>query len=249
MSYIRWNHRRINFPLEIPPYELEGDGCSTKVIVNSIARFRLRINSFYKPTLDLFSLSILDPFGHTIVVQRRILSPELLELTYQPMSIGEHKLSISFNKKFHRQLIIDVIHDETNYLSKSKPFGPGLQRAIVGLPTEFYVDLNQQTVTNQNYIQFCLEPSYQAEIDYEQQMATVRYTPLKEGDCPIHILECNKDIQQSPFIAHVKEELVLPETPRIHVVGLTEQMIIHRPVEFQVRKDFLLLNFKTIFSF
>jgi len=151
------------------------------------------------------------------------------------MSIGEHQLSILFNNKLHRQLIINVIHDETNYLSKLKPFGPGLQRAIVGLPTEFYVDLNHQIIPNHNPIQFSLEPSYHAEIDFEQQLATVRYTPLKQGDCPIHILEYNKDILHSPFLAHIKQELILNDQPRIRVTGLTEQIIIHRPVEFQVR--------------
>jgi hypothetical protein len=225
--------------LEIPQYELDGDGYSKKVIVNSIARFRLRITSSIdsssKSLIDLFSLSILDPYGHSIVVQRRILSSDLLELTYQPMSIGEHQLSISFNEKFHRQLNIHVIHDEMNSLSKLKPFGPGLKRAIVGLPTEFYVDLNHQTTSNHHPIQFSLEPSYQAEIDYEQQMATVRYTPFEQGDCPIHILEYNKDILHSPFIAHIKQEVVLHEKPRIHVKGLTEQIIIHRPIEFQVK--------------
>jgi hypothetical protein len=230
--------------IEIPQYELEGDGYSKKVIVNSIARFRLRINSVYKSSIDLFSLSIIDPYGHQIVVQRRILSPDLLELTYQPMSIGEHQLSITFNKKIHRQLIINVINDETNYLSKIKPFGPGLKRAIVGLPTEFYVHLNEKTMTNHDYIQFCLEPSYHADIDYEQQMATVRYTPLKQGDCPIHILESNKDILNSPFIAHVKKEEILNDQPRLHIKGLTEQIIVHRPVEFQVRLNFLILQNK-----
>jgi hypothetical protein len=159
------------------------------------------------------------------------------------MSIGEHKLSITFNKNLHRQLVIDVINDETNYLSKLKPFGPGLQRAIVDLPTEFYVHLNQQTITNNNYIQFCLEPSYQADIDYEQQMATVRYTPLKPGDCPIHILECNKDILHSPFIAHVKQEEILHDKPRLHVKGLAEQIVLHRPVEFQVRLNIWIFLF------
>lgn len=184
----------------------------------------------------------MDPFGHTIVVQRRILSPDLLELTYQPMSIGEHQLSISFNNIIHRQLIIHVVNDETNYFTKFKPFGPGLQRAIVGIPTEFYVDLNHQIIANHNPIQFSLEPSYQAEIDYEQQMATVRYTPLKQGDCPIHILEYNKDILHSPFIAHIQQENNLNENPHIHVTGLTEQIIVHRPIEFQVG-FFFLLNF------
>lgn len=230
------------FSLEIPSYELEGDGCSNKIIVNSIARFRLRIaNLNDKLTLESFSISILDPYGHTIVVQRRILSPDLLELTYQPMSIGEHQLSILFNNKLQRQLTIDVIRDETTCLSKLKPFGPGIKRAIVGLPTEFYVDLNQQTITNgttnHNHIQFSLEPSYHAEIDYEQQMATVRYTPLKEGDCPIHILENNKDTLHSPFIAQVKKEILLSDKPRIDVIGLTDEIIIHRPVEFRVRSN------------
>ncbi|CAF0814920.1 unnamed protein product [Rotaria sp. Silwood1] len=230
---------------EIPQYELEGDGCSTKVILNSIARFRLRINSstnsHHQSTVDPFSLSIIDPFGHTIVVQRRILSSDLLELTYQPMSIGEHKLTISYNNKIHRQLIIDVIHDEINYLSKLKPFGPGLQRAIVGIPTEFYVDLSQQKLINPtintNHIQFCLEPSYHAEIDYEQHMATVRYTPLIEGKCPIHILEHNKDIQHSPFIANIKKENILHNKPSIHITGLSQNIIVHRPVEFEVSID------------
>jgi hypothetical protein len=222
--------------LEIPSYELEGDGYSNKVVINSIARFRLRIHSNYsKSRLELFSLTILDPHAHPIVVKRRILSSNLLELTYQPMSIGEHQLSISFKNKLHRQMIIHVIHDETNCLSKFKPFGPGLKRAIVGLPTEFYVDLNQQTTTfNHHPIQFSLEPSYQAEIDYEQQMATVRYTPLKQGDCPVHILEYNKDILHSPFIAHIKQESIRHDQPRIQVTGLNEQIILHRPVEFQV---------------
>ena len=163
------------------------------------------------------------------------------------MSIGEHQLSISFNNKLQRQLIIDVINDETNYLSKLKPFGPGLRRGIVGLPTEFYVHLNQQTITNNNFIQFCLEPSYQAVIDYEQQMATVRYTPLKQGDCPIRILEDNKDVLHSPFIAHIEQELISHGKPRIQIIGLTKQIIIHRPVEFQVRLDIFTL--KIVFSF
>ena len=171
---------------------------------------------------------------HPIVVQRRILSSDLLELTYQPMSIGEHQLSISFNEKLHQQLFIHVIQDDINSPSKLKPFGPGLQRAIVGCPTEFYVDLNQQTTFNHHPIQFSLEPSYQAEIDYEQQMATVRYTPLKPGDCPIHILECSQDILHSPFIAHIKQTSIQDDQPRIRVTGLTKQIIIHRPVEFQV---------------
>ncbi|CAF4245546.1 unnamed protein product, partial [Rotaria sp. Silwood2] len=224
---------------EIPQYELEGDGCSTKVIVNSIARFRLRIKSsttsYYNNSLvDLFSLSILDPFGHAIVVQRRIISMDSLELTYQPMSIGEHQLIILFNNKIHRQLTIDVIHDESNYLSKLKPFGPGLKRAIVDLPTEFYVDLNQ---TINSDIHFRLEPSYQAEIDYEQQLATVRYVPLKEGNCPIHILENDKDILHSPFIAQVEKNITHREKPRIRVIGLSKEIILHRPVEFQVFID------------
>ena len=151
------------------------------------------------------------------------------------MSIGEHQLSISFDKKIQRQLIIYVIADETNSLSKFKTFGPGLHRAIVGLPTEFYIDLNHQIIPNHNPIQFSLEPSYQAEIDYEQQMATVRYTPLKEGHCPVHILEYNKDILHSPFLPLIKQELIPDEKPRIQVTGLTKELILHRPVEFQVR--------------
>ena len=222
--------------IEIPDYELEGDGYSTKIIVNSIARFRLQIKSsiISNSIIDLFSLSILDPFGHTIVVQRRILSSNLIELTYQPMSIGEHQLIILFDNEIHRRLTIDVIHDESNYLSKLKPFGPGLKRAIVGLPTEFYVDLNQTTTNN---IHFRLAPSYEAEIDYEQQMATLRYIPLEEGDCPIHILENDRDISPTPFIAKVQKNTTLREKPRIRVVGLSKQIMLHRPVEFQVRRD------------
>ncbi|CAF3552060.1 unnamed protein product [Rotaria socialis] len=233
---------------EIPPYELEGDGCSTQVIVNSIARFRLRIKSptatyYNSPIVDLFSLSILDPYGHTIVVQRRALSSDVLELTYQPMSIGEHKLIILFNNKIDRQLTIDVMQDESNYLSKLKPFGPGLKRAIVGLPTEFYVDLNQ---TTNNNIHFRLQPSYQAEIDYEQQMATVRYIPLEEGDCPIHILENDKDISSSPFNAKIEKNIIHHENPRIRVIGLSKQIILHRPVEFQVYIDNPLDDFNNL---
>ncbi|UJR28362.1 hypothetical protein I4U23_009604 [Adineta vaga] len=230
---------------EVPSYELEGEGCSAKIIVNSIVRFRLRIHSSMnlstKCTVDSFTLSIIDPFGHTIVVKRRTLSSDLLELTYQPMSIGEHQLSILFNNKLQRQLTIDVINDEMNSLSKLKPFGPGLKRAIVGLPTEFYVDLNQQAmpniIMNQNHLQFSLEPSYHAEIDYEQQMATLRYTPLKEGDCPIHILEYNKDITHSPYIAHIKQQSLFQTKPHVQVTGLSEEIIIHRSVEFRVFVD------------
>lgn len=218
-------------------YELEGDGYSKKVIVNSIARFRLRTHGYSRSLLDQFSLSIVDPHGHPIVVQRRTLSSDLLELTYQPMSIGAHQLSIVFDHKLHRQIVLDVVQDETNYLSKFKPFGPGLHRAIAGLPTEFYVDLNQQTTFNQHPIQFSLEPSYQAEIDYEQQMAIVRYTPLKQGDCPIHILESDKDILHSPFLAQIQQETISSDSPRVRVVGLTEEIILHRPVEFQVFVD------------
>ena len=70
-------------------------------------------------------------------------------------------------------------------------------------------------------------------------MATVRYTPLKEGDCPIHILENNKDTLHSPFIAQVKKEILLTDKPRIDVIGLTNEIIIHRPVEFRVRLNLL----------
>ncbi len=237
--------------MEIPSYELEGDGYSKKVVVNSIARFCLRINSYHsKSLLDLFSLTILDPHANPIVVKRRVLSSNLLELTYQPMSIGEHQLSISFKDKLHRQMMIHVIHDETNCQSKFKPFGPGLQRAIVGLPTEFYVDLNQQS-TNfiQHPIQFSLEPSYQAEIDYEQHMATVRYTPLKQGDCPVHILEYDKDILHSPYIAHIKQEPIRTVQPKIHVTGLNEQITLHRPVEFQVTFNLFPLHSQIISFF
>jgi hypothetical protein len=152
------------------------------------------------------------------------------------MSIGKHQLSIFFQNKIDQQLPIDVIHDELTYLSKLKPFGPGLQRATLGLPTEFYVDLNQTTNTN---IHFRLESSYQAEIDYEQQMATVRYIPLNEGDFPVHILENDKDIPNSPFIAHIDKNFILREKPRIRVIGLSKEIILHRSVEFQVRNDFL----------
>jgi hypothetical protein len=155
------------------------------------------------------------------------------------MSIGEHKLIILFNNKIHQQLIINVIYDDFNYLSKLKPFGPGLKRGIVGLQTEFYVDLKQ--TTNNNNIHFRLEPSYQAEFDYEQQMATVRYIPLKEGNCPINILENDKDISQSPFIAHIEQKnLTLHQQPRIRVIGLPKKIILHRPVEFQVRREKIL---------
>lgn len=220
----------------MPAYELEGDGCSSQVIVNSTARFRLRLLSstlsHHIPTVDAFALFILDPHAHEIVVQRRVLSSDLLELTYQPMSTGKHQLSIFFNHRIDRQMTIDVIHDESNSLSRLRPFGPGLRRAIAGLPTEFYVDLNQ--TTNQN-IHFRLEPSYQAEIDYEQQMATVRYVPSDEGDCcPVHILEDDRDIPQSPFIARVARNSTMRGKPRIRVFGLPNEIILQRPVEFEV---------------
>lgn len=220
----------------MPEYELEGDGCSKNIIVNSIARFRLCLKSAIitsnNSLFDLFSISILDPYGHKITVQRRIHSTNILELTYQPMSIGQYELFILFNNQIHRQLLINIIPDELNYLSKLKPFGPGLKHAIVGLPTEFYIDLNQTTNTN---IHFRLESSYQAEIDYEQQMAVVRYIPLKEGYTPIHILEDDKDIPNSPFNVHVETNFTLREKPRIRVVGLSKKLILHRSVEFQVR--------------
>lgn len=227
-------HRSI---LEIPAYELEGDGYSKSIIVNSTARFRLRLLSppavcYYHPTVDSFSVSILDPHGHPIVVQRRLLGSDVLELTYQPMSIGEHQLTVSFQNRIDRQLTIQVVQDEIHYVSKLRPFGPGLQRAIAGYPTEFYVDLNN--TTNQN-IHFRLEPSYQAEIDYEQQMATVRYFPTEEGDHAIHILENDRDILQSPFVAHVEKNTSSRSKPKLRVFGLTKEIILHRPVEFQVR--------------
>ena len=231
--------------LEPPVYELEGEGYASKIVVNSIARFRLRTISFANvharhrsDPMDLFSVSILDPFGHHIVVQRRLLSSDLLELTYQPMSVGQHQLSISFNERIDRQLTLDVIQEESNSLSKLKPFGPGLQRAIVGLPTEFYVHLHAPTVKMHlhDHLQFCLEPSYQAEIDYEQQLATVRYTPKHAGDCPIHILEYNKDIRQSPFLAHFRKVSFTKGPPRVQVTGLSAKIIVHRSVEFQVSR-------------
>ena len=221
--------------LEMPSYELEDDGCLNQVIVNSTARFRLRLLSptvaQHNPTVDSFALTIRDPYGHSIAVRRRMVSSDLLELTYQPMSVGEHQLSVLFNNTIDRQLTIDVIHDRSNCLSKFKPFGPGLQRAIVGLPTEFYVDLSQTIHPN---IHFRLEPSYHAEIDYEQQMATVRYTPWTAGECPVHILDNDHDIPQSPFHAHVLRNLPLRESPRLRVLGLSKQIVLHQPVEFQV---------------
>ena len=36
-------------------------------------------------------------------------------------------------------------------------------------------------------------------------MATVRYISLKEGNCPVHILENDKDISHSPFISHIEK--------------------------------------------
>ena len=233
----------------MPPYELEGDGCSSPVIVNSTARFRLRLLSstlsHHTPTVDAFALSILDPHAHEIVVQRRVLSSDLLELTYQPMSAGKHQLSIHFNHRIDRQMTIDVIHDESNYLSKLRPFGPGLRRAVAGLPTEFYVDLNQ--TTNQN-IHFRLEPSYQAEIDYEQQMATVRYVPSGEGDCPVHILEDDRDIPLSPFFARIDRNSSVRGKPRIRVFGLSKDIILHRPVEFEVSCTLLSCSSRTHLS-
>ena len=50
----------------------------------------------------------------------------------------------------------------------------------------------------------------------------------------IKILENNKDISQSPFIAYVERNLKSHEKPRIHVTGLSKQINLHRPVEFQV---------------
>lgn len=213
----------------MPDYDLEGDGYASKIIVNSIARFRLRLKS--SSIIDAFSLTINDPFGHEIVVQHRILASDLLELTYQPMTIGEYQVKVFFRKQMHRQWIIDVIHDQSNSLSKCRPFGPGLSRAIVGYPTEFYVELNHQ-----NNIHFRLEPSYQAELDYEQQLATVRYTPLQTGDCPIDILENDREISSSPFIARVEKAMSEQEKPRVRVVGLGKKIIVHRSVEFQVRQ-------------
>ena len=239
MSVIRHS---LSLVVEKPQYELEGDGCSSKVIVNAIARFRLRILPSTSPhhkwiEADAFATTILDPHGHPIVVQRRLLAADLLELTYQAMSVGQHNLSVSWNDQLDRQLTIDVINDESTCSSRFKPFGPGLRRAIVGIPTEFYVNLTEQINKNINHdhLQFCLEPSFHAEIDYERQLATVRYTPRREGDCPVHILEYNRDIAQSPFLARITVERIPNDAPpRLHVTGLSERLIIHRPFEFQV---------------
>ena len=148
------------------------------------------------------------------------------------MSIGQHELRIFFKQKIHRQVMLDIINDELNYLSKLKPFGPGLKQAILGFPTEFYVHLDQTSINDD--IHFRLESSYQAEIDYEQQLATVKYTPLNEGVHPIHILENDKEISHSPFLTRVERVYLLREKPRIRVMGLSKKLILHRPVEFQV---------------
>ena len=231
--------------LEIPQYELEGDGYSTKIIVNSIARFRLRLKSSKHNLLEYFALSIFDPYGHKIVVQHRILASDLLELTYQPMSVGQHRLQVCFNQKFHREIFLDVIHDEINLLSKLKPFGPGLKRAIAGQPTEFYVDLNQTSEHNQ--IHFRFEASYQAEIDYEQQLATVKYTPMSEGYLPIEIIENERELSSSPFLVYVENLANIKSKPNIRVIGLVKQLILHRKNEFQVRILIYSIHLSNIF--
>lgn len=236
------------FSVGIPEYQLEGDGYETKIIVNSIARFRLRLVSLEQLSnsnnlIDSFSISMLDPLGHAIVVQRRLLSADLLELTYQPMSIGQYQLSVAFNGIIDRQLIIDVIDDETNSLTTYQPFGPGLQRGLVDLPTEFYIKLQSNTIKtiNEDHLQFSMEPGFHAELDYEQQMATVRYIPTVGGPCPIRILQSNRDIPQSPFMAHIRKMSFAHETPRVSVHGLSKNIVIHRPVEFQVK--YFIINF------
>lgn len=220
----------------MPDYEIQGEEPFDKVIVNSIVRFRLKLLerstiSSRTSTVDSFSLSIVDPYGHGIVLQRRVLSFDLLELTYQPMSIGEHQLSISFNHQIDRLIKIQVQPEESNFLSRLRPFGAGLRRAALGFPTEFYVDLNQ--TTNQN-IHFRLEPSYHAEIDYEQQLATVRYIPTEEGFCPIQILENDRDVNNSPFLARIEKYPQARHQPRVRVFGLPKDLVLHRTVEFQV---------------
>jgi hypothetical protein len=230
----------------MPAYALEGDGYCTKVVVNSIARFRLRLMSLThahdsKNIFEKYTVSIHDPSGHCIVVQRRVLAVELLELTYQPMSTGQYQLSIFYEERVDQQLTIDVIDDEENALIQFKPFGPGLQRAILGLPTEFYIQLYSQTTKtiNHDHLQFSMKPSYQAEIDYEKHMATVRYTANEEIDFPVHILEHDRDILQSPFTASVKKVSFRDGSPFVRVHGLLQNMIIHRPVDFQVRSFIL----------
>ena len=232
------------FRLEKPLYSLEGDGYSTKIVVNSITRFRLRVVSSSVPfshsnIFDHFSISILDPFGHRIVVQRRLLSTDLLELTYQPMSIGSHQLYIIYQDKIDQQLTIDVINDESNISSCLKTFGPGLRNPVVGLPTEFYVLLGSSTLKTiaQDHLQFSLKPSFQAEIDYEQQLATVRFQPVEDGECPIHILENNRDINNSPFMARFRTVTLQSIPPRVKVVGLPKKLVLRRPVEFQVNQN------------
>jgi hypothetical protein len=217
---------------DLPEYQLEGDGCSNTIIVNSTARFRLHLQSEDDSfLLDSFTVSICDPYAHAIVVQRRILALNLLELTYQPMSIGKHQLSIVFDNRLILERTIDVVHDESYSLSKLRSFGPGLRHAIAGLPTEFYVDLTQST--NQN-IHFRLEPSYEAIIDYEKQLATVRYVPIDDEQCSIQILENDRDILQSPFTAQIDKINAVHVKPNIYVIDLPKEMILHQAIEFQV---------------
>ena len=53
----------------------------------------------------------------------------------------------------------------------------------------------------------------------------------------------DKDISHSPFIAQVEKNILFRGTPRVRVVGLPKEIILHRPIEFQVRCD----KMKTIF--
>lgn len=227
--------------IEKPNYTLEGDGYSTKVIVDSIARFRLRLtstnNSFSQlRIIDAFTISILDPFGHRIVVQRRLLSPDLLELTYQPMSIGSHQLQILYKDRLDRQLTIEVVSEETNSSIVVKTFGPALREYIVGLPTEFYVFMasSVEKTNTQDHLQFSLKHSFHAEIDYERRLATVRFTPDEEGRFPIRIIEENDDITDSPFMTISRKIKSFSFVPNVRVHGLPKNIVIHHTVEFQV---------------
>ena len=101
------------------------------MIVNCIPRFRFRINDHSKSAFDQFTLPIVDPYGHPIVEQRRILSFDSFELSYQPMPIGGHQLTISFNNQIHGKTALRGIQDEINYLSKFKQFGSRLERRIL----------------------------------------------------------------------------------------------------------------------
>ncbi|XP_070977122.1 filamin-C-like isoform X13 [Oncorhynchus clarkii lewisi] len=182
-------------------------------------------------------VTVKGPKGLEEPVKVRDAGEGVYECDYYPIMTGKYTITITWGGQTIPRSPFEVVVSEDVGPQKVRAWGPGLETGMVGKSADFVVEA---IGTEVGTLGFSIEGPSQAKIECDDKgdgSCDVRYWPTEPGDYAVHVICDDKDIKDSPFMAHIllTANDVFPEKVKSYGPGLEPiGCIVNKPAEFTI---------------